>query len=42
MTPERMAWTSASLFLLPVMKFRVVGMREDAIFVILEVEIEKA
>jgi len=30
------------LFLLPVMKFRVVGMREDAIFVILEVEIEKA
>jgi len=30
------------LFLFPVMKFRVVGMREDAIFVILKVEIEKA
>ncbi len=38
MTPERMAWTSASLFLLPVMKFRWVGRGEDDIFANLKVK----
>lgn len=31
MTPERMAWTSASLFLLPVMKLRCLGTDVEAI-----------
>lgn len=32
MTPSRMAWTSASLFLLPVMKLRCLGTDAEAIF----------
>lgn len=36
MTPERIAWTSASLFLLPVMKFRTVGMLEGEIMSVVE------
>jgi hypothetical protein len=36
-----MAWTSASLFLLPVMKFKTVGIVEDDILRRLLIELER-